>query len=129
MKIKQSHLFAGVIVILSMSTLNSFLIIKDKLPEDYSKVGLDKKTYQAVFLTNNQIYFGHVDRISSDYLRLKDVYYIQISNDGPNKLVKLGNTEPHGPKNEMTINKSQILFIENLNYDSEVVRGIQKFPK
>ena len=64
-------------------------------------------------------------------MTLKDVYYIQINNNGSdgnstqNRLVRLGDSEPHGPKNEMIINKSHILFIENLNSNSQVVNAIQ----
>ena len=38
-------------------------------------------------------------------------------------LIKLGG-ELHGPKDQMTINRNQILFIEELKADSKVVTAI-----
>ena len=90
---------------------------------------IDKKFYQAVFLSNDQIYFGHLSSIDSNHMRLKDVYYVKVSEDSIGHLVKLGQNEPHGPTNEMTINKEHILFWENLTPDSQVVKSIQSYSK
>jgi len=86
---------------------------------------IDPDAYQAVFLMNDQIYFGRLKNISSDYLILSDVYYVKISESGAGQLVKLGIGEPHGPKDEMIINQDQILFWENMRFDSQVVKTIQ----
>jgi len=86
---------------------------------------IDSDAYQAVFLTNDQIYFGRLKSISSGYLILSDVYYVKIDQSGAGQLVKLGVGEPHGPKDEMIINQDQILFWENLRFDSQVVKTIQ----
>ena len=131
MKINQSYLFGGIVLVLVISTLNSLLVIAGENLKNNGDKAIDENTYQAMFLTNNQIYFGHAKSGSSDYVKLEDVYYIQINNsdsDGnstQNRLVRLGDSEPHGPKNEMIINKSHILFIENLNSNSQVVKAIQ----
>lgn len=94
-------------------------------------------TYQAVFLTNGQVYFGHLSEMWGQYPDLKDVYYLQVTqpsqplqpsqaNSPANiNLVKLGG-ELHGPTDEMRINRDQILFIENLRSDSGVVKAIQQ---
>ncbi len=86
---------------------------------------IDPNTYQSIFLTNNQIYFGHLNNISSDYLILSDAYYIKVNEGGTGQLVKLGSGEPHGPLNKMIINQDQVLFWENLRSDSPVVKTIQ----
>lgn len=86
---------------------------------------IDPDAYQAVFLTNDQIYFGRLKNINSDYLILSDVYYIKVSENGAGQMVKLGAIEPHGPKDEMIINKEQVLFWENMRFDSQVVKTIQ----
>ncbi|OGI99646.1 hypothetical protein A3H53_03025 [Candidatus Nomurabacteria bacterium RIFCSPLOWO2_02_FULL_40_10] len=86
---------------------------------------IDQNTYQAVFLTNNQTYFGRLKSISSDYLILLDVYYVKIDDNGAGQLVKLGSIEPHEPENKMIINRDQILFWENIKLDSLVVKKIQ----
>jgi len=91
--------------------------------------------YQAVFLTNGQVYFGKLNDGDGDYPLLTDIYYLQV---GPQQgsgtpaqpapqqsisLVKLGN-ELHGPVDEMHINRSQILFYEDMKSDSSVVKAI-----
>lgn len=86
---------------------------------------VDTDAYQAVFLTNDQIYFGRLKNIDSDYLILSDVYYVKVNENGAGQMVKLGAIEPHGPKDEMTINKEQVLFWENMRFDSQVVKTIQ----
>ncbi len=86
---------------------------------------IDPNSYQAIFLTNDQIYFGHLNSISPDYLILSDVYYVKVNENGAGQLVKLGVNEPHGPKDEMIINQDQVLFWENLKTDSPVVNTIR----
>jgi|SRR3989344_1827672 len=90
---------------------------------------IDSDTYQAVFLTNDQTYFGHLKNINQDYLILSDVYYVKISDSGAGQLIKLGAIEPHGPKDQMVINKEQLLFWENMRPDSQVVKTIQNMQQ
>ena len=127
MKINQSYLFGGVVLILAVSTMNSLLIFSNENSDKTPNKAVDSNSYQAVFLSNNQIYFGHVKSSSSDFLTLTDVYYIQINDadQTQNRLVRLGDSEPHGPRNEMIINKTHILFMENLSPNSKVVQAIQ----
>jgi len=92
-------------------------------------------SYEAVFLTNGQVYFGKVSSLLSSYIKLADIYYLiqkqplqaQDANAEAQQpeftLIKLGG-ELHGPKDEMTINRNQILFIEELKADSKVVTAI-----
>ena len=89
--------------------------------------------YQAVFLTNNQVYFGKLAEQDRANVTLTDIFYLQVtqplqpSQPNPNvTLVKLGN-ELHGPMDWMKINRDHILFIENLRPDSQVVKGIEKY--
>jgi len=94
--------------------------------------------YQAVFLSNNQVYFGKLSNAASQYPVLKDIYYLQVTQvlqpADPNapqqqlNLVKLGG-ELHGPKDEMRINRDQILFVEDLKPDSQVVTAIESFKQ
>lgn len=95
-------------------------------------------TYQAVFLTNGQVYFGKAAHLNGDYVKLTDIYYLQVQSalqPAPNAsannnqqlmLVKLGN-ELHGPQDKMLINRSQISFIEDLKADSRVVAAIAQY--
>jgi hypothetical protein len=105
--------------------------------------------YQAVFLTNGQVYFGKSSHMDSDYLKLTDIYYLQVNQplqtggtgtaaqaaaaNSANaqtqlSLVKLGN-ELHGPADEMEINRSQVLFIEDLKSSGQVAQAIVKYQQ
>lgn len=101
-----------------------------------------QNTWQAVFLTNGQVYFGKVAKITPDSVFLRDIYYLQVvtqplqrSQDEPAPteaeqqgqqrltLIKLGN-ELHGPRDEMIINRNQVILMEDLKEDSRVVQAI-----
>lgn len=97
---------------------------------------VDSSKFQAVFLSNGQVYFGKVSGEKGDYVSLASVYYMVLKKplQDQNKddqeqvkpeytLVKLGK-EMHGPTS-MSINRDQILFIENLSDDSKVVSAIK----
>ncbi len=97
---------------------------------------LGKSGYQAVFLTNGQVYFGKVANQKSTWVELTDIYYLQsrdslqnqdrddFSNQSDLTLVKLGQ-ELHGPTDYMQILRDHILFIEDLAEDSKVVQAIK----
>lgn len=106
--------------------------------------------YQAVYLTNGRVYFGKLSGLDSDYPLLSDVHYLLIrpaeevadeelsegeevpaeledtAPEGPGgTLVRLGRGgELHSPKDEMRLNRQQILFVENLEEDSRIVQMI-----
>jgi hypothetical protein len=94
--------------------------------------------YQAVFLVNNQVYFGKLAGQNSQFPVLKDIYYLQVNQPiqplakgqaaaNPEiNLVKLGG-ELHGPTDEMRINRDQILLIEDLRADSNLVKAIDNY--
>lgn len=93
--------------------------------------------WQAVFLSNGQVYFGKIIKETSHSVVLKDIYYLQVAQspqpaaEGQEaqqnlSLVKLGN-ELHGPKDEMKINRDHVLFTEDLKSDSRVVDAIVRY--
>lgn len=94
--------------------------------------------YQAVFLSNNQVYFGKLYNAQSEYPILRDIYYLQVTQvlqprdpRSPAQqinLVKLGG-ELHGPEDAMRINQNHILFFEDLKTDSQVVAAINDYKK
>ena len=144
----------------------ALLIIKPKisLPNinlpSFGKVAdkaIKASGYQAVFLSNGQVYFGKLTGFNSSEPVLKDVYYLKVGTalepgtagkQGDVKvegktakeatvaavprssltLVKLGE-EIHGPSDEIKLNKDQILFVENLRDDSKVVDAIKKYQQ
>jgi len=103
-----------------------------------SNLAINKGEYQAVFLTNGQVYFGKLKSINNDYLVLDNIYYLQVQQSVQNgttttttdqnqaQLVKLGN-ELHGPEDQMQISSKQVLFWENLKTDGKVAQSIAKY--
>lgn len=92
---------------------------------------------QAVFLSNGQVYFGELKSLNSQFMVLKDIYYLRVdkpiqpkpedaNQQGKLSLVKLGN-EVHGPQDEMKINRDHVVFVENLKDDGQVMKAIQKY--
>jgi len=99
--------------------------------------GFTKADYQAIFLSNGQVYFGKMTNKNASYLVLKDIYYLQLKRSLQEQkpgepqvpdltLIKLGN-ELHGPLDRMEINKKHVLFIEELKDDSKVVTAILEY--
>ncbi|OGY86302.1 MAG: hypothetical protein A2233_02970 [Candidatus Kerfeldbacteria bacterium RIFOXYA2_FULL_38_24] len=109
---------------------------------------VDQNSYQAVFLTNGQVYFGKLDTLNKSWLVLDDVYYLQEQEDltqdttdpegventaepdststAPQlSVIRLG-SEIHQPQNGLVINRDQVLFWENLKNDSQIISAIQK---
>lgn len=91
--------------------------------------------YQAVFLTNNQVYFGKLSGLNSQFPVLRDIYYLRVNaTDGAQitaedvNLVKLGD-ELHGPTDAMKINRDQILLVEDLKDSSSVMDAIRRFKE
>lgn len=96
--------------------------------------------YQAVFLDNNQVYFGKLSDDTAQYAILRDIYYLRLTQPlqppAPGQanllpdvnLIKLG-TELHGPEDEMRINRDHILFVEDLQEDGTVVKAIKSFQE
>ena len=89
-----------------------------------------KDTYQAIYLDNNQQYFGHLKGLGTRQVSLTDVYYVKNEPTEPGQpprfnLVKLVN-ELHGPEDEMYLNWSKIILWQNLKKDSQIVMGIAK---
>lgn len=114
-----------------------------------------KSGYIAVFLTNNQVYFGKISGLNTQYPVLRDVYYLRTqrslvppdeaeSSPGARlrverqrgtvttqqnerlTLLKLGN-ELHGPVDEIKLNREHIIYIEEIRDDSKVFQAIVKY--
>lgn len=101
-----------------------------------------RNEFQAVFLTNGQVYFGKLAHTGGDYVKLTDIFYLQVNNSGSQtpvqpsnsgstanqqvSLAKLGN-ELHAPEDEMFISRSQVLFWENLKSSGKVVQAINAY--
>jgi len=84
-------------------------------------------TYQAVLLSNGNVYFGKLEDYGSRFPVLTDVFYIQSSVNPDTKqtvnvLVKRGQ-ELHAP-DRMYLNPSQIILVEPVGSNSKVMQLI-----
>jgi hypothetical protein len=90
-------------------------------------IGTERIT--AVFFTNGQAYFGHLDdNAVSGILTLTDVYYLDDAagkgTDYTTNLVKRGTVEVHQPSDGMRIRRENVLVIEQVGLASPVGRAI-----
>ena len=91
-----------------------------------------RQYYQAVFLTNDQVYYGKLRNWSHDQVLLTDVYYAQAASETSTKtenqpqylLVKLS-SHSTGPQDKLFINRDHILYVEDLRPDSQIVQVIK----
>ena len=119
------------------SVLGAAVFVKMTLAET-QMVKPDTDRYQAVFMTNGQVYFGKLSGVASKYQTLTDVYYLQVqqavqpaatdNKDAKISLTKLGK-ELHGPTDRMNISSDQVLFWEDLTDDSAIVKAIAQYQE
>lgn len=129
-----------VVAVLAVSTV----LVLSNVTKSNPTTSINKDDYQAVFLTNGQVYFGKLQNSTGEYLKLTNIYYLQVDSDVQQagntaktnaqdqnnnvQLIKLGN-ELHGPRDEMQLNNQQVLFWENLKPDSRVSEAIKNYQK
>ena len=105
-----------------------------------SETGIKADKYQAVFLSNGQIYFGKLTLMNDNYLKLTDVFYLEkaaetdatsTSTTQPVQasLRKLGVKDVHGPEDAMFISRDQVLMYENLTDKGQVVKAIDQYKQ
>ncbi len=138
-----------VLAVVVLAVIIGAILFRDKLFSGSDNANTNTSTesknsgYQAVFLTNGQVYFGKLSDTAGTYATLRDIYYLQVSTPPlqgtPEQqqaqqqtqqqrllLVKLGK-ELHGPVDEMKINRDQILFYEDIKEDGQVVKSIREY--
>src|SRR4051812_2348843 len=96
--------FYIIIPVIILVLVFSYLKINNALPHNSSK-------WQAVFLSDGQVYFGKLSNYNNKFALLDRVYYLKfaqgLQEGGANaiasqqlNLIKLGG-EAHGPENQM----------------------------
>ncbi len=120
------------ITVLIVALVWSIVLTKPTPENDF----VNTSELQAVFLNGGQVYFGNITDLNGSYLRMNNIYYLQVNQQvQPNtsknsnqqiNLVKLG-CELHGPEDEMVINRDQVMFWENLKKDGQVTKAVIKY--
>ncbi|MDD5290015.1 MAG: hypothetical protein PHT40_02325 [Patescibacteria group bacterium] len=154
-KKKGGWLVAILVIIIIVAAVLFYLDASGKVKlfggkQENPAANFDSSSWKAVFLTNGQVYFGHLKNANSAYPELSDIYYLQVqevpiqpaqaaTNEAGVQaaetkteqkliLVKFG-TEVHKPTDKMQINKDHIMFYEDLAADSPVVKSIEDYLK
>lgn len=130
---------ANVVLLFSITALAVAIafLLNASNPRENQYIAQDK--YQAVFLQNGQVYFGKVASLTSKYVDLQNVFYLNSASSSTDEkktdtssnqftLVKLG-CELHGPYDQMIINRDQVTFWENIKDDGQVVKTIKEWIK
>jgi len=127
-----------VLLIITSVVASAYLILRLVTTTGNNGGDVQSSNYQALFLSNGQVYFGHLTAVDNDYVKLTDIYYLQVqqtvqpsssSSSSSNQqvsLAKLGN-ELHGPEDEMYVAHDQVLFWENLKSSGKVVQAITAY--
>jgi hypothetical protein len=116
--IRTALLSIGAIIVLAILIFLGTAVVKSISGSSLPST-VDTNTYQAVFLSNGQIFFGKLSSGNDSYDYLRHVYLLQSSvtsrgHPGAQQLIKL-TKEIHGPQDLLIIDRSQILYIENLD--------------
>ena len=114
-------IFAALIVAVAI-VINAWMVTHPR------EISFDQ-TYQAVMLSNNNIYFGKLRGYGTDNPVLTEVYYVQSvvdpqTREQKNILTKRGNAW-HSP-DKMYINPKQILSVEPVGPNSRVAELIKE---
>jgi hypothetical protein len=97
-----------------------------------ARIGLNTP-YQAVLLTNGQVFYGRLDKLGSPFPVLTEVYYVvqnQVNQDTKqvsNTLIRRGK-EWHAP-DRMILNGAHIVLVEPVRTDSVVAKLIEELRK
>ena len=136
-----AYVVVGVVVLALLMT-SWYAFARNATADDSKQV--NKNEYQAVFLTNGQVYFGKLANPDGKYITISDIFYLQVqqgsSNSGNNlqnasnsadtnaqvSLAKLG-SELHGPEDKMYVAHDQVLFWENLTNSGKVAQAINTY--
>jgi hypothetical protein len=127
---RPSNLAATVLFGLLATTIVALLALLVYLQEVRSPIETDASaTYHAIFLTNGQVFFGHITDVRKQSIRLGNVYYIQTRTNMQTKetanVLVLRGKEWHRPSHT-TINMQHVLWVETVAEESDVANLIGK---
>ncbi len=89
---------------------------------------VDTDRVQAVYLTNDIVYFGIVDDADGDFFVLRDAFFLRSQEsddeDAAGQLVPVSVGEEVGGDGDLRINAREVLRVQALDDDSEIARAI-----
>lgn len=137
------RIFLGVFVFMIIVALDQSYKFTSAFRNDIQT----KSKWQAVFLSNDQVYFGHLSQYGINYWRLDNAHYIKVTKvpvapavpqdpkaktnpqdqqpqfENHTSLVKLSD-DMHEPENTLYIPKENILFWQDLQNSSSIAQTL-----
>ena len=88
-------------------------------------------TWTAVLLSGNDVFFGHVKQLTADRIEMTNVYYVQkptgqAQNTQALSIVSLVANQIQCPKDDITINRADVAYWEDLQDGSYVVQRLNQ---
>jgi hypothetical protein len=129
--IRRALIAAGVVVVLIAIALVIAALVRSTSTSDALASEVNANDYQAVFLSNSEVYFGKLTVPSGSFCFLQHVYRLtsvpSAKRGQPTRLqlVKLVN-DIHNPLDKLIINRAQILYVENLNPSGSAAHLLQQ---
>jgi len=126
-----------IVILIVLVLFASFIFYRTRLSGPAST---KSNVFSAVFLLNDQVYFGQITKETDNEIVLRNVYYLKANatvdtqsseENAANvklSLVKLGD-ELHNPEDWMIINRDHVLFIERLRPQGTIMDAIRKYQK
>ena len=88
-------------------------------------------TWTAVFLTDNEVFFGHVKSENTSNLELTNVYYLQKSQSNTNapatlSVLGLVANQVQCPTDDLVINRNVVLYTQQLQSGSYITQQLNQ---
>jgi hypothetical protein len=105
----------------------SYLLIH---PDDPFGGEIDPSRFQAVFLVNEQVYFGRLEKGDGRFYVLREAFFLQEvpgeQGKPPTKQVRSVAEEFHQPDRDILIPPEAVVRVDNLHPRSQVASAIQR---
>jgi|SRR5947209_3155920 len=122
------------LLVLVALALGVAALLRDRGSSDTLASAIDPNTFQYVYLTNGESYFGKLSAPGGSYYYMRHVYTLTSQGAArsgvplQHTLVKL-TSEIHNPQDLLVISRRQVVYMENLALNgcgAQLLRGAQK---
>jgi hypothetical protein len=89
--------------------------------------------WSAVVLSDGEVFFGHMKQVTADHLELVNVFYVQKpstpstgtpTSQAPTQILGFVSTQAQCPEDDLSINRSLVLYWEDLQDGSFVAQKL-----
>src|SRR5438105_2734627 len=92
---------------------------------------VDPNRWQAVFLSNGEVYYGHLVEAGDDFYELREAYFVVQApaaqkGSPPTQQVRPITQQFQNPEQFMLVSKRFVVKVENLSPDSQVTKAIDR---